>query len=91
MRRLKTSEIPQRHSGTLGRPQRLADDVYDAILGQLMSLKIPPGGAINIDDLAREFGVSQTPIRESNLILREKRPKPSTSPACSRCRTTRTQ
>jgi DNA-binding GntR family transcriptional regulator len=65
MRRLKTSEIPQRHSGTLGRPQRLADDVYDAILGQLMSLKIPPGGAINIDDLAREFGVSQTPIREA--------------------------
>jgi len=65
MRRLKTSEVPQRHSGTLGRPQRLADDVYDAILGQLMSLRIPPGGAINIDDLAREFGVSQTPIREA--------------------------
>lgn len=65
MRRLKTPEIPQRQNGTLGRPQRLADDVYDAILGQLMSLKIPPGGAINIDDLAREFGVSQTPIREA--------------------------
>lgn len=65
MRRLKTSELAQRHTGTLGRPQRLADDVYDAILGQLMSLKIPPGGSINIDDLAREFGVSQTPIREA--------------------------
>lgn len=65
MRRLKTSELPQRQAGTLGRPQRLADEVYDAILGQLMSLKIPPGGAINIDDLAREFGVSQTPIREA--------------------------
>lgn len=65
MRRLKTSEAPHRSSGTLGRPQRLADEVYDAILGQLMSFKIPPGGAINIDDLAREFGVSQTPIREA--------------------------
>lgn len=64
MRRLKTSE-PARQGGTLGRPQRLADEVYDAILGQLMSLKIPPGGSINIDDLAREFGVSQTPIREA--------------------------
>ena len=65
MRRAKISEYPQRPSGTLGRPQRLADEVYDAILGQLMSLKIPPGGPINIDDLAREFGVSQTPIREA--------------------------
>jgi DNA-binding GntR family transcriptional regulator len=65
MRRLKTSELPQRQGGPVGRPQRLADEVYDAILGQLMSLKIPPGGAINIDDLAREFGVSQTPIREA--------------------------
>lgn len=65
MRRLKTSELPQRQSGAVGRPQRLADEVYDAILGQLMSLKIPPGGAINIDDLAREFSVSQTPIREA--------------------------
>jgi DNA-binding GntR family transcriptional regulator len=65
MRRLKTSELPQRQAGPVGRPQRLADEVYDAILGQLMSLKIPPGGAINIDDLAREFGVSQTPIREA--------------------------
>ncbi|MGE4064557.1 MAG: GntR family transcriptional regulator [Rhodospirillaceae bacterium] len=63
--RRQTSEVAQRQIGTLGRPQRLADDVYDAILGQLMSLKIPPGGAINIDDLAREFGVSQTPIREA--------------------------
>lgn len=65
MRRLRAVANPARQVGTLGRPQRLADEVYEAILGQLMSLKIPPGGAINIDDLAREFGVSQTPIREA--------------------------
>jgi len=65
MRRLKTFDYPHRQGGLLGRPQRLADDVYDAILGLLMSQKIPPGGSINIDDLAREFGVSQTPIREA--------------------------
>ena len=65
MRRNNTSAMSARPGGTVGRPHRLADEVYDAILGQLMSSKIPPGGAINIDDLAREFGVSQTPIREA--------------------------
>ena len=49
----------------LKRPTRLVDDVYNAIYGQLMSLKIPPGGRVSVDSLVREFGVSQTPIREA--------------------------
>jgi DNA-binding GntR family transcriptional regulator len=65
MRYLKSTDLAPRAGGILGRPRRLADEVYEAILSQLMSLKIPPGGPINIDDLAREFGVSQTPIREA--------------------------
>lgn len=51
--------------GLLKRPPRLADDVYDAIYAQLMSLKIPPGGRLSVDSLVRELGVSQTPIREA--------------------------
>jgi DNA-binding GntR family transcriptional regulator len=47
------------------RPQRLGDEVYNAIYAQLMSLKIPPGGRISVDSLVRELGVSQTPIREA--------------------------
>jgi DNA-binding GntR family transcriptional regulator len=47
------------------RPQRLGDEVYNAIYSQLMSLKIPPGGRISVDNLVRELGVSQTPIREA--------------------------
>lgn len=49
-----------------GRPQkRLADEVYDRLLGQLMSLRIVPGSRVTIDALARELGVSQTPIRDA--------------------------
>jgi DNA-binding GntR family transcriptional regulator len=44
---------------------RLADDVYDTLLGQLMSLRIEPGSRVTIDVLARELGVSQTPIRDA--------------------------
>ncbi len=49
-----------------GRPRgRLADEVYDRLLGQLMSLRIVPGSRVTIDALARELGVSQTPIRDA--------------------------
>jgi DNA-binding GntR family transcriptional regulator len=39
--------------------------VYDALLGQLMSLRIVPGSRVTIDALTRELGVSQTPIRDA--------------------------
>lgn len=47
------------------RPSSLAGGVYEAIFGQLMSLKIPSGARITVDSLARELNVSQTPIREA--------------------------
>ena len=49
----------------LRRPQRLGEEVYKAIYDQLMSHKIAPGGRIAVDGLARELGVSQTPVREA--------------------------
>jgi DNA-binding GntR family transcriptional regulator len=51
--------------GLLRRPPRLGDEVYNAIYARLMSLRIPPGGRISVDNLVRELGVSQTPIREA--------------------------
>jgi DNA-binding GntR family transcriptional regulator len=44
---------------------RLADEVYDTLLEQLMSLRIEPGSRVTIDALARDLGVSQTPIRDA--------------------------
>lgn len=44
---------------------RLADEVYDTLLTQLMSLRIVPDSRVTIDALARELGVSQTPIRDA--------------------------
>jgi DNA-binding GntR family transcriptional regulator len=44
---------------------RLAEEVYDTLLGQLMSLRLVPGSRVTIDALARELGVSQTPIRDA--------------------------
>lgn len=47
------------------RPTRLGDEVYNALYAQLMSHKIAPGSRVSIDNLVREMGVSQTPIREA--------------------------
>ncbi|WP_235610658.1 GntR family transcriptional regulator [Bordetella sp. H567] len=47
------------------RPSSVVDGVYDSVYHKLMSLEIPPGARIPIDVLARELGVSQTPVREA--------------------------
>jgi DNA-binding GntR family transcriptional regulator len=52
------SRTIQRHNG-------LAEEVYEAIFNQLMSLRIAPGSRITVDSLVREFNVSHTPIREA--------------------------
>jgi DNA-binding GntR family transcriptional regulator len=49
----------------LKRHIRLGTEIYDLLFGQLMSLRLPPGSRITVDNLARELGVSQTPIREA--------------------------
>ena len=63
-RGLKAS-VAGKKTAPLKRPQRLGEEVYKAIYDQLMSHKIAPGGRIAVDGLARELGVSQTPVREA--------------------------
>jgi DNA-binding GntR family transcriptional regulator len=53
----------------LKRPSGFVEEVFEVIRGDLMSLRIPPDTRISIDHLARELGVSQTPIREALSML----------------------
>jgi DNA-binding GntR family transcriptional regulator len=45
--------------------QVLADHVYDELIESLVDGRVGAGSALNIDALAREMEVSQTPIREA--------------------------
>jgi DNA-binding GntR family transcriptional regulator len=54
-----------RSNARTGRRGRLADQVYDQLLSRLMSRRMEPGSRVTIDALARELGVSQTPIRDA--------------------------
>lgn len=51
----------------------LADETYAILTSRLMEHRIPPGARINIDQLARDLGVSQTPIREALARLESDR------------------
>src|SRR3569623_343111 len=53
----------------IARPPGLADEVYRRIRADIMSLKLPPESRGSVDSLARELGVSQTPIREALSLL----------------------
>lgn len=64
---------PQREASSV-RPLRterhsLGDDVYEALLADLIALRIPPGERLSVDALARDFNVSQTPVRAALIRL----------------------
>lgn len=52
-------------SRQLRRSQGIVDEVFELIRADIMSLRIPPDTRISIDELTRQLGVSQTPIREA--------------------------
>lgn len=47
------------------RPSELIAKVYATILNRLVSREIEPGDRISVDAIAREFGISQTPLRQA--------------------------
>lgn len=47
----------------------LGEETHEVLLARLMSSQIPPGSRIAIDALARELGISQTPIRAALIRL----------------------
>jgi len=57
----------------IARPSGLAEEVYRRIRADIMSLRIPPDTRVSVDSLARELGVSQTPIREALSMLEANR------------------
>ena len=55
------------HSGEEGGLARnmLSEMAYDALKDRIINLQLPPKAKLNLDRLAAEFRISQTPIREA--------------------------
>jgi DNA-binding GntR family transcriptional regulator len=60
---------PDRSGGHLVARRALRDGVYDAILELLLDGSVAPGASLGIDALARQLGVSPTPVREAMVQL----------------------
>jgi DNA-binding GntR family transcriptional regulator len=65
----RTTEDATPEPPRLKRTQGFVEEVFRLIRADIMSLRIPPDTRISIDSLARELGVSQTPIREALSML----------------------
>jgi DNA-binding GntR family transcriptional regulator len=63
------ARIAGEEPGQIMRPPGLADEVYRRIRSEIMTLKLPPDTRVSVDSLARQLGVSQTPIREALSML----------------------
>src|ERR1700712_4638814 len=61
--------VPRDVERSIIRPSGLAEEVYRRIRADIMSLRLPPDTRVSVDSLAREFRVSQTPIREALSML----------------------
>lgn len=46
-------------------PKSLTDTIADWLVDQMIEGQLKPGDQLNIDEMSRRFGVSQTPIREA--------------------------
>jgi DNA-binding GntR family transcriptional regulator len=63
------SAPPDRDGRQLVARRALRDGVYDAVLELLLDGTVPPGASVGIDALARQLGVSPTPVREAMVQL----------------------
>lgn len=65
VRAVKARERVANESIQLRRGNTLAHRVYEIIKDRILSAELPPGTRLKDNELARTFGVSNTPIREA--------------------------
>ncbi len=58
---------------TVERPQRLSENVYNALSEAIVEGKLPPGERLRESQMAEALGVSRTPVREAFARLKQQR------------------
>jgi DNA-binding GntR family transcriptional regulator len=60
-----------RPGARLDRARQAAPQVFERLRNAILSLELPPGSPLSRADLAAQFGVSSTPIRDALMRLEE--------------------
>lgn len=62
---MASAGTPRKGSSAKSAPNRLAQTVYDSIKADLFEFRLMPGERFSENDLATQFKVSRTPVREA--------------------------
>src|SRR5882757_8165340 len=63
--------VAPRSTERLDRDRQAAPQVFERLRGMIISLELPPGSALSRAELAAQFGISSTPIRDALMRLEE--------------------
>jgi DNA-binding GntR family transcriptional regulator len=63
--------VAPRSTERLDRDRQAAPQVFERLRGMIISLELPPGSALSRAELAGQFGISSTPIRDALMRLEE--------------------
>src|SRR5258706_13873276 len=66
-----TTPLPMREPPRLDRSRHAAPQVLDYLRERIIALELPPGIVLSRADLAAQFGLSQTPVRDALIRLEE--------------------
>src|ERR1700741_16890 len=69
--RVASRRTAQRSLGRLDRDRQAAPQVFERLRGMIIALELPPGSPLSRIELAAQFGVSSTPIRDALMRLEE--------------------
>jgi DNA-binding GntR family transcriptional regulator len=68
---IATRRAVPRSAARLDRERQAAPQVFERLRGMIIALELPPGSALSRAELATQFGVSSTPIRDALMRLEE--------------------
>src|SRR3954471_8997655 len=63
--------VTARPCARLDRARQAAPQVFERLRNAILALELPPGSPLSRTDLAAQFGVSSTPIRDALMRLEE--------------------
>ena len=68
---IATRRAAPRSPARLDRDRQAAPQVFERLRGMIIALTLPPGSPLSRAELAAQFGVSSTPIRDALMRLEE--------------------
>lgn len=66
-----TTDPPAKHRSGLDRTRQIAPQIVEYLRERILELELAPGASLSRLDLQKQFGLSQTPVRDALMRLEE--------------------